>query len=139
MLKEKFALPYHFQCAWLCFVCLLVLANVGCQQRQNADIAGVSIPIPANMTKNPDKSFVPIKGFEDGQVSYEGKVPPAEIFTFYQETMAARGWQPNSWFTGRKDQIAYTKGNRVALIYYTPTPDGTTVLTIMVGTQYPPK
>ena len=53
--------------------------------------------------------------------------------------MAARGWQPNSWFAGQKDQIAYTKGNRVALIYYTPTPDGTTVLTLMVGTQYPPK
>ena len=91
------------------------------------------------MTKNPDKSFVPIKGFEDGQVSYEGKVAPAEIFTFYQEDMEADGWKPNSWFAGQKNQIAYTKGNRVALIYYTPTPDGTTVLTIMVGTQYPPK
>ncbi len=98
----------------------------------------MSIPIPANMTKNPDKSFVPIKGFEDGQVSYQGKVPPGEIFTFYQETMEARGWQPNSWFVRQKDQIAYTKGNRVALISYTPTPNGTTVLTIMVGTQYPP-
>ena len=76
---------------------------------------------------------------EDGQVSYQRKIAPAEIFTFYQETMAARGWQPNSWFAGQKDQIAYTKGNRVALIYYTPTPDGTTVLTLMVGTQYPPK
>lgn len=126
------------QCAWLCLLCLLIFANIGCQRRDE-EIAGVSIPIPEKMTKNPDKSFVPIKGFEDGQVSYEGKVAPAEIFTFYQETMAAKGWQPNSWFAGQKNQIAYTKGNRVALIYYTPTPDGTTVLTIMVGTQYPPK
>jgi hypothetical protein len=128
------------QCTWLCLLSLLVLANVGCQRRQNADIAGVSIPIPANMTKNPDKGFVPIKGFEDGQISYEGKVPPSEIFTFYQEVMEADGWKPNSWFAGqKKDHIAYTKGNRVALINYTPTPNGTTVLTIMVGTQYPPK
>jgi hypothetical protein len=127
------------QCAWLCPLCLLLLANVGCHRRQNVDIAGVSIPIPANMTRNQDKSFVPIKGFEDGQASYEGKVPPGEIFTFYQEVMEAEGWKPNSWFAGQKNQIAYTKGNRVALIYYTPTPDGTTVLTVMVGTQYPPK
>jgi hypothetical protein len=127
------------QCVSLWLLCLLVLVNVGCQRRQNADIAGVSIPIPANMTKNPDKSFVPIKGFEDGQVSYQGKVAPAEIITFYQEVMEADGWQPNSWFAGQKYQLAYTKGNRVALISYTPTPDGTTVLTIMVGTQYPPK
>jgi len=84
------------QCTWLC---LLVLANVGCQRRDE-EIAGVNIPIP--LTKNPDKSFVPVKGFEDGQVSYQGKVAPAEIFTFYQETMAAKGWQPNSWFAARK-------------------------------------
>ena len=70
------------QCTWLCLLCLLVLANVGCQGRQNADIAGVNIPIPANMTKNPDKGFVPIKGFADGQISYEGKVPPSEILLF---------------------------------------------------------
>jgi hypothetical protein len=80
-----------------------------------------------------------LRDVEDGQVSYQRKIAPAEIFTFYQETMPGRGWQPNSWFAGQKDQIAYTKGNRVALIYYTPTPDGTTVLTLMVGTQYPPK
>ena len=127
------------QCIRLCILCLLILTNIGCQGRQNAEIAGVSIPIPANMTKNPDKGFVPIKGFEDGQVSYEGKVLPDQIFTFYQEVMEADGWKPNSWFAGqKKDHIAYTKGNRVALINYTPTPNGTTVLTIMVGTQYPP-
>ena|SRR6476661_7892277 len=69
------------QCAWLCLLCLLVLANVGCQRRDE-EIAGVSIPIPEKMTKNPDKSFVPIKGFEDGQVSYQGKVPPGGNFYF---------------------------------------------------------
>ena len=91
------------------------------------------------MTKNPDKGFVPIKGFEDGQVSYQGKVSPDKIFTFYQEVMEAKGWQPNTFFGPRENQIAYTKGNRVVLIAFTPNPDGTTVLTVMVGTQYPPK
>jgi hypothetical protein len=122
----------------LCFVCLLLLATPGCQRR-NEEIAGVSIPIPENMTKNPDKEFVPIKGFEDGQVSYEGKVSPDKIFTFYQEVMEAKGWQPNTFFGPRENQIAYIKGNRVVLITFTPNPDGTTVLTVMVGTQYPPK
>jgi hypothetical protein len=122
----------------LCFACLLLLATPGCQHR-NEEIAGVSIPIPENMTKNPDKGFVPIKGFEDGQVSYQGKVSPDKIFTFYQEVMEAKGWQPNTFFGPRENQIAYTKGNRVVLIAFTPNPDGTTVLTVMVGTQYPPK
>src|SRR5690242_11806535 len=98
------------QWARVFLLCLLVFANVGCQRR-NEEIAGVSIPVPENMTKNSDKSFVPIKGFEDGQVSYQGKIAPSEIFTFYQETMEAKGWQPNSWFAGQKNQIAYTKGN----------------------------
>src|SRR5262249_13468193 len=122
----------------LWFVCLLFLTTLGCG-RQDADIAGVNIPIPAKMTRNQDTGFVPIKGFEDGQVSYQGKVTPADIFSFYQENMAAKGWQPNSWFADQKDRIAYTKGTRVVLIRSTPTPDGTTVLTIMVGTQNPPK
>jgi len=122
----------------LWFACSLLVATLGCQRR-DAEIGGVSIPIPEKMTKNQDTGFVPIKGFEDGQVSYQGKVTPAEIFSFYQEVMAAKGWQPNSWFADQKDRIAYTKGTRVVLIRSTPTPDGTTVLTVMVGTQNPPK
>lgn len=122
----------------LCFACLLLLGTLGCQRR-NEEIAGVSIPIPENMTKNPDKGFVPLKGFEDGQVSYQGRVSPDKIFTFYQEVMEAQGWQPNTFFGHQENQIAYTKGNRVVLIAFTPNPDGTTVLTVMVGTQYPPK
>jgi hypothetical protein len=126
------------QRAWLCFLCLLVLANVGCQRRDE-EIAGVSIPIPEKMTKVPDKGFVPLKGFEDGQVVYQGKVTRDEIFNFYQEVLAAKGWQPNTYFAAEKDRIAYTKGNRVLLVTYSPNPDGTTVLVLMVGTQYPPK
>ena len=122
----------------VCVLCSVMLAMSGCKET-NQEIAGVSIPIPDKMTKNADKSFAPIPGFEDGQASYEGKVSPADIFTFYQEVMAAKGWQPNSWFADQKDRIAYTKGNRVVLIRYNQTPAGTTVLTVMVGTQNPPK
>jgi hypothetical protein len=54
--------------------------------------------------------------------------------------MAAKGWQPTARFAGdQKDSIAYTKGNRLLLIKYNANPDGTTVLTLMVGTQDPPK
>jgi hypothetical protein len=120
----------------LCLSCILFIA--GCQ-RQDEVIAGVDIPIPEKMTKNPDKVFDPVPGFKDGQASYQGKVPPMEIFSFYQEVMAAKGWQPTARFSNGKDQIAYTKENRLVLVRYNQDPDGTTVLTVMVGTQEPPK
>src|SRR4029453_8002980 len=119
--------------------CILLLIITGCQKR-NEVIAGVEVPIPEKMTKNPDKVFDPIPGFQDGQVSYQGKVTPKEIFNFYQEVMAAKGWQPTARFAGdQQDSIGYTKGNPLVLVKYNPNPDGTTVLTIMVGTQDPPK
>ena len=122
---------------WIPFILLLIIA--GCQ-RTNEVVAGLEIPIPEKMTKNPDKVFDPIPGFQDGQASYQGKVTPKEIFNFYQEVMAAKGWQPTARFAGdEKDSIAYTKGNRLLLVKYNENPDGTTVLTIMVGTQDPPK
>jgi hypothetical protein len=122
---------------WMPFIVLLI--TTGCQKR-NEVIAGLEIPIPEKMTKNPDKVFDPIPGFQDGQASYQGKVTPKEIFNFYQEVMAAKGWQPTSRFAGNEqDSIAYTKGNRLLLVKYNANPDGITVLTLMVGTQDPPK
>src|SRR5262245_17184621 len=119
--------------------CILWLIVLGCQQR-NEVIAGVEVPIPAKMTKNPDKVFDPIPGFKDGQVSYQGKVSPKEIFDFYQEVMAAKGWQPTARFAGNEqNSIGYTKGNRLVLVRSNANPDGTTILTVMVGTQDPPK
>ena len=122
---------------WMPFILLLIIT--GCQKR-NEVIAGLEIPIPEKMTKNPDKVFDPIPGFQDGQASYQGKVTPKEIFNFYQEVMAAKGWQPTARFAGdEQNSIGYTKGNRLVLIKSNENPDGTTVLTIMVGTQDPPK
>ncbi|HEY7322080.1 MAG TPA: hypothetical protein VIE89_31320 [Candidatus Binatia bacterium] len=119
--------------------CILLLTLTACQKRTEV-IAGVEVPIPEKMTKNPDKVFDPIPGFKDGQASYEGKVTAKEIFDFYQEVMAAKGWQPTARFAGdQKDSIAYTKGNRLLLVKYSENPDGNTVLTLMVGTQEPPK
>jgi hypothetical protein len=91
------------------------------------------------MKKVPDKAFDPIPGFKDGQVTYTGRMARGEIFTFYQETMEARGWTPTTFMTESKDQLAYTKDNRVCLIWYSAENNGTTVLTIMVGTLKPPK
>jgi hypothetical protein len=122
---------------WMPFIVLLI--TTGCQKR-NEVIAGLEIPIPEKMTKNPDKVFDPIPGFQDGQASYQGKATPKEIFNFYQEVMAAKGWQPTARFAGNEqDSIAYTKGNRLLLVKYNANPDGITVLTLMVGTQDPPK
>src|SRR5215475_12245342 len=122
---------------WMAFIALL--STAGCPKR-NEVLAGLEIPIPEKMTKNPDKVFDPIPGFQDGQASYQGKVTPKEIFNFYQEVMAAKGWQPTARFAGNEqDSIAYAKGNRLLLVKYNPNPDGTTVLTLMVGTQDPPK
>jgi hypothetical protein len=126
------------QSSLLCIACILMLTVFGCQQRTEV-IAGEDIPIPEKMTKNPDKAIEPIPGFEEGQVSYQGKVTPAEIFTFYQEVMAAKGWQPTARFADKKDRIAYTKGNKLVLIRYEEIPNGPTILTILVGTQDLPK
>jgi hypothetical protein len=123
----------------LCIVCILMLAVFGCQGRITEVIAGEEIPIPDKMTKNPDKAIEPVPGFDDGQVSYQGKVTPAEIFTFYQEVMEAKGWQPTARFSDKKDRIAYTKGNRWVLIRYEEMPNAPTILTILVGTQDLPK
>jgi hypothetical protein len=122
---------------WMPVIVLLI--TTGCQKR-NEVIAGLEIPIPEKMTKNPDKVFDPVPGFQDGQASYQGKVTPKEIFNFYQEVMAAKGWQPTARFAGNEqNSIGYTKGNRLLLVKYNENPDGTTVLTLMVGTQDPPK
>ena len=118
---------------------MLMLTVFGCQGRITEVIAGEEIPIPDKMTKNPDKAMEPIPGLEDGQVSYQGKVTPAEIFTFYQEIMAAKGWQPTARFSDKKDRIAYTKGNSLVLIRYEEMPNGPTLLTISVGKQDLPK
>jgi hypothetical protein len=137
MLKKSQDSSLQRLALWL--PCILLLIITGCQQR-NEIIAGVEVPIPSKMTKSPDKAFDPIPGFKDGQVSYQGKVRPKEIFDFYQEVMAAKGWQPTARFAGdQKDSIGYTKGNRLVLVRYNENPDGTTVLTVMVGTQDPPK
>lgn len=137
MLKKlKYSSLQHLM-LWVPFILLLI--TTGCQ-KHNEVIAGLEIPIPEKMTKNPDKVFDPIPGFQDGQASYQGKVTPKEIFNFYQEVMAAKGWQPTSRFAGNEqNSIAYTKGNRLLLVKYNENPDGTTVLTLMVGTQDPPK
>ena len=122
---------------WMPFIVLLI--TTGCQKR-NEVIAGLEIPIPEKMTKNPDKVFDPVPGCQDGQASYQGKVTAKEIFNFYQEVMAAKGWQPTARFAGdEQNSIGYTKGNRLVLVKSNENPDGTTVLTIMVGTQDPPK
>ena len=130
--------PYLTHHGLLSLAFVLLLISAGCQQ-QNAEIAGLSIPVPEKMTKNPDKVFDTIPEFKDGQASYQGNVAPMAIFTFYQNVMAAKGWQPTARFSNGKDRIAYTKGNRILLVQYNPNPDGTTVLTLMVGTQDPPK
>ena len=132
--------PAHPQVYVLNLIGLLVIVVslfAGCQ-RQDETIAGVTIPIPGEMKKVPDKTFDPIAGFEDGQASYRGRVSPGEIFTFYQENMEARGWKPTTFMAGKKDQYAYTKGNRICLVWYTGNDDGTTDLLIMVGTSRPP-
>jgi hypothetical protein len=121
---------------WMPFIALFIIT--GCQRKDEV-IGGVDIPIPAKMTKNQDKVFDPIPGMGDGQVSYQGKVTPKEIFSFYQEVMAARGWQPTARFAEHKNSIGYTKDNKLVLVRYNENPDGTTVLTVMVGTQDPPK
>jgi hypothetical protein len=112
------------------------MAIAGCQKR-DAVIAGVSIPVPYQMKEVRDKAFEPVPGFEDGQASFRGKVARGEVFSFYQENMEARGWKPTSFMVSGKDQITYTKRDKICLVWYTPDPDGTATLIIMIGTFKP--
>ena len=116
----------------------IFLSFLAACQKQDAAIAGVTIPIPSQMKKVPDKVFEPIPGFEDGQAAYRGKVPASEVFNFYQENMEARGWKPTNFMVTGRNQLAYTKEGRICLVWYTPNLDGTTTLTIMIGTSKPP-
>jgi hypothetical protein len=81
----------------------------------------------------------PVAGVQDGQVSYQGKVTAKDIFTFYQEIMAADGWQPTAQFSDKPNRIAYTKGNRLVLIRYDKAENDVMILTILVGTLAPAK
>jgi hypothetical protein len=122
-----------------CAVCTLLLLGIGGCQRRDVVIAGVDVPVPAEMKEVADKGFAAISGFETGQASFEGKVEPGEIYNFYQEVMEARGWKPSSFFAGQKDQLAYEKDNKVLMLSYDQNPDQTTTLTILVGPNRPPK
>ena len=121
----------------IAFICLLLASFSGCQKKEDAVIAGVDIPIPSQMKKISDKVDQVVEGFGDGQAAFRGKATEGEIFNFYQENMEARGWKPTNFMVTKKNQMTYTKGNRVCLVWYTPNPDGTTSLIIMVGTSQP--
>jgi hypothetical protein len=124
-----------FRQASFCVVCIsLLLLIAGCQRRDEV-IAGIDVPIPREMQKIPDKGFDPIPGFEAGQASFQGSVAPGEIYTFYQEVMEARGWRPDGFFAGKKDQLAYSKGNKAILISHHENGDGTSDLTIIGWTR----
>ena len=122
----------------LFFAVCFMLAVYGCGRRTE-NIAGVEIPIPKNMTKNADAVIEPVIGVQDGQVSYQGKVTAKDIFTFYQEIMAADGWQPTAQFSDKPNRIAYTKGNRLVLIRYDKAENDVMILTILVGMLAPAK
>ena len=70
MLKKLKCSSLHRVLLWMPFIVLLI--TTGCQKR-NEVIAGLEIPIPEKMTKNPDKVFDPVPGFQDGQASYRRK------------------------------------------------------------------
>jgi len=136
-MNSKNNYPKTFRQTSLCVLWIsLVLLIAGCERRDEV-IAGVDVPIPREMQKIPDKDFDPIPGFEAGQASFQGRVAPGEIFTFYQEVMEARGWRPDGFFAGKKDQLAYSKGNKAILISHHENGDGTSDLIIMVGPGRP--
>jgi len=122
----------------MAFVCLLLVLVTGCQKK-DASVAGVDIPIPSQMKQVADKVAETVPGFEDGQAAFRGKAAEGEIFNFYQENMEARGWKPTSFMVSKKNQLAFTKGGKICLVWYTPNPDGTTSLIIMVGPSKPPQ
>ena len=91
----------------LCLVCALLLI-AGCQRR-DAVIAGVDIPIPEKMTKNPDKVFDPVPGFKDGQASYQGKVAPTEILVSIRKSWRLKAGNPPLVFPTGKTRVPTQK------------------------------
>src|SRR5215813_8562652 len=85
--------PSSLQRVLLGVAFIVLLITTGCQKR-NEVIAGLEIPIPQKMTKNPDKVFDPIPGFQDGQASYQGKVTPKEILIFIKKSWRLKVGNP---------------------------------------------
>ena len=103
----------------------------------NEVIAGVSIPIPPEMSKATDERVeLIVPGFKGGQEAYQGSVDPSEVITFYQKQMPLDGWNPFVSLVTGGGLLVYTRNNQSVLISVGKS-NGKTTLAIMVGTTNP--
>jgi hypothetical protein len=99
---------------------LAVIATLlasGCARVKDETIAGVSVPVPAAMTRNAAKaSEMSLFGFGAGQASFHGTMASEEVVEFYRKEMAARGWQPDMNLRSGGAMLAYSKEGKTLLI-----------------------
>jgi hypothetical protein len=104
----------------------------GCaSKQQNETIAGVVVPIPAEMKKiSHDKvNFGPWKG---EQASFRGEISREEIVKFYHDVLPADNWQPDARLGAEIGGYAFTRGVQTFSIRVTEEGPNTSTLTVLV-------
>ncbi len=127
---------YAFRLFWILLLVAPLSSALGDQQSTEV-IAGLSIPIPSEMSKATDKSMeLMVPGFNGGQVAYQGKVEPREVIRFYQKNMPLNGWDPYASLVTGSGLLVFTKSNKSVLIMVSES-NGSTTLAILVGVMPP--
>jgi hypothetical protein len=115
---------------------LLLAAAVvfgGCSGSHEETIAGVSVPIPAGMTKSPQRGIAfALPGFGGAQANYEGSIEPEKVVDFYKKELPRRGWQSSAGIVGKGGMLSYTKEGKT-LVMMIGSQNGKTSLALMVG------
>ena len=105
---------------------------IGCAPKhQNETIAGVVVPIPAEMKKiSQDKvNFGPWKG---EQVCFRGEVSRTEIVRFYQNVLPADNWEPDARLGAEIGGYVFTRGVQTLDIRITEDGSNTSTLIVLV-------
>ena len=113
-------------------VFVLTLSS-GCAGSYDETIAGVSIPVPKEMTRSMEKpTEMSLLGFGAGQANFHGNMDTDKIVEFYKKEMPARGWQSNMNLRSGGAMLAYGKEGKTLLIGVDEQA-GKTNLTLTVG------
>lgn len=114
-------------------VLIAAIISNGCSGSHEETIAGVSVPIPAGMTKSPQQGIaVTLPGFGGAQANYEGSTEPEKVVEFYKKELPGRGWQSAAGIVGKGGMLSYTKEDKTLLVMI-GSQNGKTSLALMVG------
>lgn len=122
-----------FTLSGLSVYCLSLFLAGGCGGSYDDTIAGVTVPVPKEMTRSSDKpAEVSLLGFAAGQATFHGDMSTDKIVEFYKTEMPERGWRPNMNLQSSGAVLAYSKEGK-SLLVSVGKESGKTSLTLTVG------